>query len=89
MLLVALQNFTTLALQLAILGLAPGHTERGDLVLFIFGAYLRFEAILVVWVAGWYVFKPKIQICENSGGPYVEWKKLVYVMAIGTIFTAI
>jgi hypothetical protein len=36
-------------------------------------------------VARWFVFKPKIPIWINFGGPYREWKILVYFMVIGNI----
>jgi hypothetical protein len=33
-------------------------------------------------VARWFIFKPKISILENFGGPYVDGKMLLYLMAI-------
>jgi hypothetical protein len=33
-------------------------------------------------VARWFVSKPKIPIWVNFGGPYIEWKMLVYFVII-------
>jgi hypothetical protein len=35
-------------------------------------------------VARWFVFKPKISIWVNFGGPYIDWKMLIYFLA--TVF---
>jgi hypothetical protein len=37
-------------------------------------------------VARWFLFKPKILIWVNFGGPYVDWKMLIYFMAIWNIY---
>jgi hypothetical protein len=36
-------------------------------------------------VARWLVFKPKIPIWVNFGGPYLDWTMLIYFMAIWPI----
>jgi hypothetical protein len=36
-------------------------------------------------VARWFIFKPKIIILINFGIPYVDWKELVYFIAIRNI----
>jgi hypothetical protein len=36
-------------------------------------------------VARWFIFKPKIPIWVNFGGPYIDGKMLIYFMAVGNI----
>jgi hypothetical protein len=37
--------------------------------------------------ARWFIFKPKISIWVNFGGPYVHWKMLIYFMVIWNILS--
>jgi hypothetical protein len=37
-------------------------------------------------VARWFLFKPKIPILVNFGGLYLDWKMLLYFMAIWDIY---
>jgi hypothetical protein len=52
-----------------------------QIIYFIQSACLRLECR----VARWFVFKPKIPIWVNFGGLYVDWKRLIYFMAICNI----
>jgi hypothetical protein len=42
-------------------------------------------AAVMPMVARWFIFKPKIPIWVNFGGPYIDWKMLIYFMAIWNI----
>jgi hypothetical protein len=44
-----------------------------------------FPASFSARVARWFLFKPKIPIWANFGGPYIDWKMLVYFMVIRDI----
>jgi hypothetical protein len=43
------------------------------------------KIVLLRRVVRWFIFKQKIPIWVNIGGPYVDGKMLIYFLAIGNI----
>jgi hypothetical protein len=47
--------------------------------------FSTFYIIVQSRVARWFIFKAKIPIWVNFGGPYVDWKMFIYFMDIWNI----